>query len=66
MQLLVSLECLLQGFQQIPEEVPSPEGLLGGPWDLLTTCNWADNPTYSPPQWAYRGFMNYKYGYNPS
>ena len=27
-------------------------GLLGGPWDLVTTYNWAYNPTYNPPKWA--------------
>ena len=30
--------------------------LLGGPWDLVTTYNWA----YNPPKWAYRGYPNYK------
>ena len=30
--------------------------LLGGSWDLVTTYNWAYNPTYNPPKWAYRGY----------
>ena len=30
--------------------------LLGGPWDLVTTYNWAYNPTYNPPKWADRGY----------
>ena len=34
--------------------------VLGGPWDLVTTYNWAYNPTYSPPKWAYGGYPNYK------
>ena len=34
--------------------------LLGGPWGLVTTYNWAYNPTYNPPKWAYRGYPNYK------
>ena len=32
---------------------------LGGPWDLVTTYNWAYNLTYNPPKWAYRGHPNY-------
>ena len=35
------------------------EGLLGGPWDLVTTYNWAYNPDYNHPKWAYRGYPNY-------
>ena len=31
-----------------------------GSWDLVTTYNWAYNPTYNPPKWAYRGYPNYK------
>ena len=34
--------------------------LLGGPWDLVIAYNWAYNPTYNPPKWAYRGYPNYK------
>ena len=34
--------------------------LLGGPWDLVTTSNWASKPTYNPPKWAYRDYPNYK------
>ena len=34
--------------------------LLGGPWDLVTTYNWAYNPTYNFPEWASRGYPNYK------
>ena len=34
--------------------------LLGGPWDLVTTYNWAYNSTYNPPKWPYRGYLNYK------
>ena len=34
--------------------------LLGGPWDLVTTYNWANSPTYNPPEWAYRGYPNHK------
>ena len=30
--------------------------LLGGPWDLVSTYNWAYDPTYNPPKWAYRGY----------
>ena len=26
--------------------------LLGGPWDFVTTYNWAYNPTYSPSKWT--------------
>ena len=35
-------------------------GLLGGSWDLVTTYNWAYNPTYDPPKRVYRGYPNYK------
>ena len=31
--------------------------ILGGPWDLVTIYNWAHNPTYNPPTWAYRGYI---------
>ena len=24
----------------------SLQGLLGGPWDIVTTSNWDENPTY--------------------
>ena len=34
--------------------------VLGGPWELVTTYNWASNPTYNPPKWAYRGYPKYK------
>ena len=34
--------------------------VLGSLWDLVTTYNWACNPTYNPPKWAYRGYPNYK------
>ena len=34
--------------------------LLGGPWDLVTTYNWAYKPTYNHPKWAYRGYPNHK------
>ena len=34
--------------------------VLGGPWDLVTTYNWACNPTYNPSKWAYRGYPKYK------
>ena len=30
----------------------SCQGLLGGSWDLVTTHNWAYNPTYNPPNWT--------------
>ena len=40
--------------------------LLRGPWDLVTTYNWAYNPIYNPPKWEYRGCPNYKWGYNAS
>ena len=40
--------------------VPYLGRLLGGSWDLVTTYNWACNPTYNPPKWAYRGYPNYK------
>ena len=37
------------------------EGLLGGPWDLVTTHNrGAYNLPYNPSTWAYRGYPNYK------
>ena len=39
-------------------------GLLVGSWDLVT-FNWAHNPTYNAPKWAYRGYPIYKQGYNP-
>ena len=29
--------------------------LLGGPWEIVTTYNWAYNPTHNPPKWAYGG-----------
>ena len=35
-------------------------GLLVGSWDLVTTFNWAHNPTYNAPKWAYRGYPIYK------
>ena len=35
-------------------------GLLGGPRDLVTTYNWAHNPTCNPPKWAYRTYPKYK------
>ena len=35
----------------LPQLATSREGLdvlvLGGSWDLITTYNWADNPTYN-------------------
>ena len=31
--------------------------LLEGSWDLVTTYNWAYNPT---TKWPYRGYPNYK------
>ena len=34
--------------------------ILGGPWDLVTTYNWAYNPTYNPPKWAYRVTPNFR------
>ena len=34
--------------------------ILGGPWDLVTTYDWAYNPTYNTPRWAYRGYPRYK------
>ena len=34
--------------------------LLGGPWDLVTTYNWAYSPTSTPPKWAYGGYPSYK------
>ena len=34
--------------------------LLGDPWDLVTTYNWAYNPTYNPSKWASRGYPNSK------
>ena len=34
-----------------------PVVALGGPWDLVTTYNWAYNPTYNPPKWS---CLNYK------
>ena len=40
--------------------------LLGAPWDLVTTYNWAYNLTYNPTKWAYRGYPNYRQGYKPS
>ena len=33
--------------------------VIGGPWDLVTTCNWAYNPTYNFRKWAYRDYANY-------
>ena len=38
----------------------SRESILGGLWDLVTTYNWAYNPTYDPPKWAYGGYPTYK------
>ena len=35
-------------------------GVLGGPWDLVTTHNWAYNPTYRSTKWADRGYPNCK------
>ena len=35
-------------------------GLLGGPWDLVTTYNWAYNPNYNPSKSVHRGYPNYK------
>ena len=32
-----------------PEKPPSEDGLLGGSWEIVTTYNWAYNPTYTPP-----------------
>ena len=46
--------------------VRNKKPILGGQWDLVATYNWAYNPTYPPPKWAYRGYPNYKYGYWPS
>ena len=34
--------------------------LLGGPCDLVTTYNWAYDPTCTSPKWAYRVYPNYK------
>ena len=34
--------------------------LLGGPWGLVTTYDWAYNLNYNPPKWAYRGYPNYR------
>ena len=39
---------------------PLTVDILGGPWDLVTTYNWAYSPTYNPPKWPYRGYPNYK------
>ena len=33
--------------------------VLEGSWDLVTTYNWAYNPTFNPPKWTYRGYPNY-------
>ena len=41
---------------------PAERTVLGGPWDLVTTYNWAYNPTYSPPKWAYRGLPQSQVG----
>ena len=55
---------LPKGFQdELPKQA---QGLLGGSWDFVTTYSWAYNPTYNPPKWPYRGYPNYKQGYNPS
>ena len=35
-------------------------GLLGDSWDLVTTYNWAYNPTYNPHKWPSRGYPTYK------
>ena len=34
--------------------------LLGGPWNLVTTYNWADNHPKNALKWAYGGYPNYK------
>ena len=50
----------------ISEEVPrcphcglgfrvSAPALLEGSWDLVTTYNWAYNPSYTPPSMALKG-----------
>ena len=36
------------------------QGLLEGSRDLVTTYNWAYNPSYNPPKWPSRGYSNYK------
>ena len=34
-----------------------PSGpILGGPWDLATTSNWAYSPSCNAPKWVYRGY----------
>ena len=40
--------------------------VLGGSWDLVTTCNWANKPTYNIPNWPYGGYPKYKSRYKPS
>ena len=38
---------MLDSWSRIPRS--SPPSILGGSWDLATTCNWAYSPTYN---WA--------------
>ena len=35
----------------------NPTWLLGGPWDLVTTYDWAYNRTCNRSKWAYRGHL---------
>ena len=34
--------------------------VLGGSWNLVTACSWAQNPTCSLPDWPYVGYLHTK------
>ena len=53
-----------RGLQRPPGEPsglsPATRPLHEGSWEIVTTYNWAYNPTYNPPKWPYRGYPNLK------